>query len=204
MQLLFLASKSPRRAKLLTQLGIPFKVVAQKEVEAEIPRRIEFSGIDKAEAFVKSNAIKKAEAVLKSLQGGLVISGDTIIVTSNGEVLGKPQTPAEAFEMLQKLNNTWHHVFSAVAIIDVKTQVKKVRHSDTKVFFRKVPESALQNYICTGESFDKAGAYGIQGRGSFLLSKIEGSYSAVVGFPLELIVSLLIEFGVQVWDFWAA
>lgn len=202
MQLLFLASRSPRRANLLKQLGVPFKVIPPKEVEVEIPKRIEFSGIDKAEAFVKANAMKKAEAALESLQRGLIISGDTIIVTGNGEMLGKPHTPAEAFEMLRKLNNAWHQVFSAVAIVDVKTQVKKVQHSVTKVFFRKVPESALQNYIRTGEPLDKAGAYGIQGRGSFLLSKIEGSYSAVVGFPLELIISLLIEFGVQVWDFW--
>ncbi|MFX1475186.1 MAG: Maf family protein [Promethearchaeota archaeon] len=195
---IYLASTSPQRRALLTQLGITFKVIApqireEHHSEASAPTITH---------LVRRNALKKAQEVARRLTEGLVIGGDTLVVTNRGKMLGKAKTSEEALVMLRLLSGTWHRVLSAVALVDAKTSTHKVAHASTIVFFRKVSDATLQKYVKTQEPLEKAGAYAIQGKGGFLVEKINGSYSAVVGLPLELVAELLDEFGIPLWNCW--
>jgi len=196
---LYLASASPRRAALLSQLGVPFQVIAPKAEEAHAtggPVRI-------VGRVVLANALRKAKVVAAQVAEGLVIAGDTLVLTDKGKGLGKPQTAEKAMTMLRQLVGTWHRVLSGVAIVDARTRKSRVRLASARVWFRPTPETALRRYVATGEPLDKAGAYAIQGLGSFLVARVSGSYTAVIGFPLELVVTLLEDFGFVVPDHWA-
>jgi septum formation protein len=195
---LYLASTSPQRRELLTQLGITFKVMSPQIREEH---HNETSG-PTATHVVCKNALTKAQEVASRLTEGLVIGGDTLVVTNRGKVLGKAKTSKDALAMLRLLSGTWHRVLSAVALVDAKSGDHKVGHASTIVFFRKVSDTTLHKYVETHEPLEKAGAYAIQGKGGFLIEKISGSYSAVVGLPLGLLVGLLTEFGVPVWKYW--
>ncbi|MFX0168660.1 MAG: Maf family protein [Candidatus Hodarchaeota archaeon] len=195
---LFLASQSPRRAALLSQLGLVFQVLKPKARESRITDSTDVGIIQLAE----QNALEKAQSVLDSVQDGLILSGDTMVVTQNNQVLGKPTTAQEALVMLKGLVGTWHRVISAVAVISANTKKARVDHVWTTVTFRKVPIDALKCYIAIQEPLGKAGGYAIQGKGMFLIEKIDGSHSAVIGLPLELVVSLLMDHGVEVWHYW--
>lgn len=195
---LYLASTSPQRRELLSQLGIAFKVMSPLIKEDHHSQ-----GFGPTVAHVvRGNAYNKAQKVAARLDEGLVIGGDTLVVTSRGKVLGKPKTLKDALAMLRLLSGTWHRVLSAVAVVDVKSGNHQVRHASSIVFFRKVSDTILQKYVETQEPLEKAGAYAIQGKGGFLVEKINGSYTAVVGLPLELVVELLAEFGIPVWKHW--
>jgi septum formation protein len=196
---LYLASASPRRAALLSQLGVSFQVIAPTAEETDAtggPVRV-------VSRVVLANALRKAKAVAAQLAEGLVIAGDTLVLTDEGKGLGKPQTAEKALTMLRQLVGTWHRVLSAVAIVDAATRKSRVRLASARVWFRPTPDTALRRYIATGEPLDKAGAYAIQGLGSFLVARVSGSYTAVIGFPLELVVALLEDFGFAVPDHWA-
>jgi septum formation protein len=197
MKLLFLASKSQRRSSLLTQLGLQFQVLYPTVEETEIS-----AGSD-AEIIkvVQDNALRKAQSVT-STQDGLIISGDTLVVTKDNQVLGKPQTDEEAIEMLQQLNGTWHRVISAVAVVDTTTEKSSVSYTWSRVCFHNISLEVIHQYVSTAEPIGKAGGYAIQGLGGFLVEKVEGSFTAVVGMPFEILVPLLSEFDVQIWQYW--
>ena len=197
MKLLFLASNSERRSTLLTQLGLQFQVFSPTVKEIEISAGTDAQIIQ----TVEKNALRKAQSV-RLTQDGLIISGDTLVVTRNNQVLGKPQTGEEAFEMLQQLNGTWHRVISEVAIVDTTTENSSVSHIWSRVRFHNIPPDVIRQYVSTAEPLGKAGGYAIQGLGGFPVEKVEGSFTAVVGMPFEILVPLLSEFDVQIWHYW--
>lgn len=191
---IILASSSPRRQELLKQLGIPFllnPVPVDEQIEDHLPPGLQ----------VEKLAANKAKAAAKDFDTGLVIGSDTIVVLNN-QVLGKPQDYQEALQMLTALQGTTHKVYTGLAIVDARTSKTVVGHECTSVCFRSAAEAELKNYIDTGEPFDKAGAYGIQGLGSIFVSKITGCYYNVVGLPVAKLAELLKEFGVDVTKYW--
>ncbi|MFX1565286.1 MAG: Maf family protein [Promethearchaeota archaeon] len=190
---LVLASDSPRRVSLLAKLGLHFDIIAP-----QITERILTAGTDnQIVQTVRDNALQKALSAVSLLEAGLVISGDTLVITDKNKVLGKPITPDEAFSMLNELVGRTHRVISAVAVIAVESQERKVGHEWSKVTFRPATGDELQEYILTNEPIGKAGGYAIQEKGGRFIESIEGSYTAVIGLPIELVVQFLQHFGVQ-------
>lgn len=180
---LILASASPRRKALLETLGIPFEIqVSQAEErinEAWSPEEV-----------ARQLALLKAESVAGGLTDALVIGADTIVVLG-GQILGKPGSKEEAKEMLQKLSNCRHEVITGLALVDTVNGTTNLCHETTSVWFRRLDDQEIDWYIATGEPMDKAGAYGIQGKGAVLVERIEGCYFNVVGLPLTRLYLLL-------------
>lgn len=172
---LYLASQSPRRTELLTQVGIDHTVVSSSYEEPN-------EGYDSPIAMVKAQALGKARCAVGIPKGGIVLGADTIVVLDN-EVLGKPQDEADARRMLERLSGRSHSVVTGVALLIKGDEV--VFHNETKVYFKELAPFEIESYIASGEPMDKAGAYGIQGKGALWVEKIEGSYTNVVGLPVE-------------------
>ena len=163
---LYLASQSPRRTELLTQVGIDHIVVSSAYEEAN-------KGYDDPIEMVKEQALGKARAAVGVPEGSIVLGADTIVVLDN-QVLGKPHDESEARHMLERLSGRVHSVITGVALL-IKGQE----------YFKKLAPFEIESYIASGEPMDKAGAYGIQGKGALWVEKIEGSYTNVVGLPVE-------------------
>ncbi len=186
---LYLASTSPRRRELLSQADIKFTVldVAIDETQRanELPT-----------AYVERLAKEKAEAGYQSIQDdndAIVLAADTIVVLED-DILGKPSNQAEAQEMLRALSGRSHVVMTAFAI---KTAEQiRVQRVNTTVFFRPITSKEIDWYWRSGEQLDKAGGYGIQGKGGIFVSNISGSYSTVVGLPLSEVVVALQNFDI--------
>lgn len=172
---LYLASGSPRRRELLTQLGLTFERIVTDVEEQCQPN-------EAAEIYVRRLANDKAQAGVKLAAQDLPVLGADTIVVLNGEVLEKPRDAADARAMLCKLSGHTHQVMTAVALADSQQALDCVVITD--VTFRTLTATDIDDYIATGEPMDKAGAYGIQGRGGNFVRKINGSYHAVVGLPL--------------------
>ena len=185
-----LASGSPRRLELLRQIGIKPLVMVSNYQETE-------SGLS-PDVLVSVNALGKARSVLHQCSDEVVVVAADTIVVLDGEILGKPSNPAVAAEMLRALSGKAHWVLTGTGVF--YRGKHGVRVSQTKVYFRNLTEREIQNYISTGEPFDKAGAYGIQGRGAVFIDKIEGSYSNVVGLDLADIYTLFAELEVAQYD----
>lgn len=185
---IILASNSPRRKELLTQIGLSF-IVAPADVDENILQG------ERPEAYASRLALDKARAAAERAGDGIVIAADTIVVV-NGSVLGKPADAADARRMLHLLSGREHSVVTGLAVLDASTGRSAVRTSVTKVLFRDLSQREIDAYVATGEPLDKAGAYGIQERGALLVERIEGCYSNVVGLPLSLLGGMLREFGI--------
>ena len=186
---LVLASASPRRAELLTQIGVKFSVMPADLDESPLAG-------EQPEALVKRLAAEKAKAaaqVHKDTEGCVVLASDTVVVLDN-QALGKPNDFADAASMLSALSDRKHQVMTAVSLLDDNRQ--KNICVTTQVHFGPLSATQIARYWATGEPADKAGAYGIQGIAGQFVKSIEGSYSAVVGLPLYETVQLLQEFGV--------
>lgn len=191
---LILASASPRRRELLRQIGAEFEV----EV-SHAPEIIDESL--KPEEMVQQLALQKASAVAQNHTEGLVLGADTIVV-NQGVLLGKPGSYEEAASMLQSLSGRWHQVMTAVALVDASgTKEPWVSVEITNVKFRELSEADIMAYLATGESMDKAGAYGIQGFGALLVEKIEGCYFNVVGLPLQRVAEGLRNWGMNLYAY---
>ncbi len=175
-----LASGSPRRFELLSLSGLPFEVFAPEvdERETGAPQDV-----------VQKLAIKKARAVRGTHPGRAVLAADTLVY-ARGEVLGKPRDAEDALRMLRLLENGWHEVFTGVCLIDQMGE-EQVGVEGTRVHFTAMPADEMERYVASGEPFDKAGAYAIQGRAGMYISSIEGSYSNVVGLPMHLVKAFL-------------
>jgi septum formation protein len=182
---LYLASGSPRRRELLTQLGLQFERLITHVEEQRQPD-------EAAEAYVRRLATDKARAGVAVAPQDLPVLGADTIVVLNGEVLEKPQDAAHAAEMLSKLSGQTHQVMTAVALADSQRELDCLVTTD--VTFRKMTAQEISHYIASGEPMDKAGAYGIQGLGGNFVRKINGSYYAVVGLPLVETSELLNHF----------
>jgi len=183
---LILASASPRRAELLTRLGLTFRVIpsrlAEETLEGEDPGQ-------HAERLSRGKAVH----VWGTHQDSLVLAGDTVVVR-DGVVLGKPAGSEEALAMLLSLAGRTHVVVSGLALAFPGGRLFS-GHLATEVTFRSFDEAFARQYVDTGEPLDKAGGYGIQGVGSALVKEIRGDYHTVVGFPLPLFFELLGEGG---------
>lgn len=195
---LILASRSPRRAELLRQIGLEFRIVESsiKEEGARTPY----------DQWVRQLALKKAEAAQKeiaqtpALPGGQVILAADTIVVKDGQLLGKPKDTDDAARMLAFLSGAVHAVMTGVCVL--RQQADELRFFQeveiTKVHFRSLTEEEITAYLASGEPFDKAGAYGIQGLGGLLVERIEGCYYNVVGLPLVKTMQLLRKCGIKI------
>ena len=178
-----LASKSPRRADLLKQIGLEFEIYPSRVEEPQITR------ISPA-IVVQELALTKARAVAAKLDAGLVIGADTVVVI-NGQPIGKPENDAHAVEILTRLSGNRHEVITGVALIDIKRKNEVLWTEKTAVYFRRLRQSEILAYVRSGESSDKAGAYGIQGKAGAFVERIEGCYFNVVGLPLASLTAQL-------------
>ncbi len=179
--MLLLASSSPRRSELLEMAGYDFTVVPAN-VSEDYPCGTQPMQI------VELLATRKAEAVAKSSPQAVILAADTIVVL-NGRVLGKPKDEAEAKSMLTLLSGNVHQVYTGYCII---SGTKLLRgYECTSVEFYPLTEGEINTYTATGEPLDKAGAYGIQGRGALLIKRIEGDFYNVMGLPIGKINRIL-------------
>ena len=134
---------------------------------------------------------RKASAVAQRHPNALVLGADTLVFSDR--VLGKPHTPQHAREMLETLSGNWHNVYTGLTLINTQTG-RMIRAMDrTRVHFVPMTAEEIEDYVATGEPLDKAGAYGIQGRGGMFVDRIEGSYSNVVGLPMAVLRRMLME-----------
>ena len=179
---IILASASPRRANLLRQIGLEFRVLPSQINEPNI----ESQPIE----AVKCIAYEKAKAVIDQVESGLVIGADTTVV-ANQVAIGKPTSYQQAVEFLTKLSGGRHQVITGVALIDVSQKTEIVWSETTSVFFRQLNNKEIEAYVASGEANDKAGAYGIQGKAATFVRKIEGCYFNVVGLPLASLAEKL-------------
>lgn len=188
---LILASASPRRAELLKQAGISFTVeipgIEEVNEKSVSPR-----------GLVLKLAGMKALAVSERLKEGYLLSADTIVVHKS-EILGKPADKEEAKQMLSRLSGEKHQVFTGLALMNVSTGMIETGAEATTVWMKKLDINHIEAYIATGEPFDKAGAYGIQGRAALFIRKIDGCYTNVVGLPLGLLFDLISRMNVPIW-----
>ncbi len=187
MNKIILASNSPRRLDLLRQIGIEPVVIP-----SHVPEIIK-EGESPEDAALRL-AIAKAREVATELGEGLVIGADTVVVI-DGLQLGKPKNQADAWMMLKLLSDRSHTVMTGLAVIDARTSEQKTTMVKTTVKFKPVSDEEINAYIATGDSMDKAGAYGIQGRAAAFIDGIEGCYSNVVGLPLSELAEILKSFG---------
>ena len=186
---ILLASKSPRRAELLEQIGIHFEIIS-----VDVPELLQ-AGESPAE-FVQRLALEKARAGwLASEQSLPVLGADTIVVIGD-KVLGKPVFEGDAEAMLAALSGRTHSVMTAVAVVMNKQE--SLRLSTSQVSFRETTEAERKAYVATGEPADKAGAYAIQGQASVFIDKLEGSYTGVMGLPLFETAEIFREFSIDV------
>jgi len=189
---MILASASPRRAEILTSLGIDFRVfppdVDESILPGELPR-----------LHAERVARAKAEAVSRLYPLEWVLAGDTVVGLDD-QILGKPQSPEDAVEILLRLQGKVHQVVTALALVRpprgaMVSPEFYIGFQATSVAFRPFDRSFAEGYVRTGEPMDKAGAYGIQGNGAVLVTGIVGDYSAVVGLSVPLLFRLLEESG---------
>ncbi|MDO3388360.1 nucleoside triphosphate pyrophosphatase [Gilvimarinus sp. SDUM040013] len=188
---LYLASGSPRRRALLTQIGVEFSPLDIDVAEVRQPN-------EAPEEYVQRLALDKARAGMALLRGkrAVVLGADTLGVLA-GDVLEKPQNQAHAAQMLAAMSGTEHTVLSAVAVVDGYRE--RLELVQTYVKFRSISDTEIARYWQTGEPKDKAGGYAIQGLGAVFVESIAGSYSAVVGLPLEATQRLLAAYNIPVW-----
>lgn len=190
---LFLASGSPRRRELLTQIGVAFSVIGAEIDETPLPD-------ESPAAYVERLARGKAQAGRARLNANAqacVLGADTAVVL-DGKILGKPLDEADALAMLMSLSGQEHEVLTAIALLDGERCESRVVRS--LVRFRPINAAEASAYWASGEPRDKAGGYGIQGLGAVFVSSLNGSYSAVVGLPLCETAELLGHFGIPCWQ----
>lgn len=191
---LFLASGSPRRRELLAQIGVPFTPLPAPQID-ETPMPNEAGDV-----YVQRLAREKAQAGWQGLacaENACVLGADTIVMYQ-GKLLGKPADAEEAAATLRLLAGTEHQVLTGVALCTAAGC--EVAVSSTHVAMRPLHAGFIERYVATGEPFDKAGAYGIQGYGAALVMALTGCYSTVVGLPLALTAQMLERAGVSIWQ----
>ena len=189
---MILASQSPRRKELLGQMGLRGFKVTSPEVDETVDEHLPPAQV------VEELSRRKAMAVARHADGDdLIIAADTVVALE-GAVLGKPADQREAFAMLTALSGNRHYVYTGLTVIQGDRVV--TQHECTTVTFRDLEPEEISHYIATGESMDKAGAYGIQGLGAMLVSGIEGDYFNVVGLPIFRLSRILAGFGLDLFQ----
>lgn len=188
---MILASASPRRKEILENFGFSFKTIV-KNID-------ETSDKTRAEEKILEIAEKKARAAAIDFPDENVVGADTVVVV-DGKILGKPKDEKEAFSMLKSLSGRSHEVITAFSFININKNISYSDYEITKVYFKNLTDDEINWYINTKEPMDKAGAYGIQGKGAFFVEKIEGDFFSVMGFPLGKFVRFLNETGFNLND----
>ncbi len=180
---LILASSSPRRAEILTRERVRFEI--------KIPHNYKEENIfSDPVTHVLELSKRKAQSVADEVGDGIILGADTIVVL-DGEIFGKPKSKDDALFFLKKLSGKMHQVYTGITLINKSTGKMISDYDLTKVKFNQLDEQKILNYISTGEPMDKAGAYGIQGMGSFLVDHIEGSLDNVIGLPTTKLQEML-------------
>jgi len=187
--MLVLASASPRRRELLASLGVDFRIVPSDLDEVLAPGPLT--------AAAERLALDKARAVAARVGEAVVLGADTIVVIDDTP-LGKPADAADARAMLARLRDREHRVITGVAVVDTTRRRSRSVSVVSRVTMARYADADIEAYVATGEPMDKAGAYAIQGRGGALVAGFSGSFSNIVGLPLEETAALLAEFGVPV------
>jgi septum formation protein len=184
---LILASKSPRRYELLKQVGLDFEVIPSRVMEDIVQKE-----------SPKEHVIRLAEAKARDIASGYpdrwVIAADTIVYI-NGSILGKPKSREEAMEMLHRLSGQEHWVLTGFSVFHLGEGKSDKETVQTAVKMKTLSPTEMEWYVQTGEPFDKAGGYAIQGIGSFMIESIRGSYTNVVGLPLCELIQMLNRLG---------
>lgn len=191
MNKIILASASPRRKELMSMAGLSFDVIV-----SDCDENISY---DSPEDMVKKLSLRKAQSVADQIRKTesaphLVIGSDTIVFFQN-QILGKPKDEKDAFCMLKAMSGNTHTVYTGVSIIDTGNGQTETFYEATQVEFYDVTDQEIKDYIATGAPMDKAGSYGVQGRGCFLVKRIEGDYFTVVGLPIARLWKELKKFG---------
>lgn len=197
---LVLASGSPRRKELLETIGLEFEVVVSdvdESVDPKLPPAIVVQKLAQRKADAVAERLSEQTGTDEEAERKLIIASDTIVV-SEGRILGKPRDRVHAATMLTQLESRTHTVVTGLCVLDAASGEREVGFSSTDVSFRPLTEEQIERYIQTGEPMDKAGAYGIQGYGSTLVTRISGDYFTVVGLPLFLLATYLSRFGIDV------
>ncbi|MBF0275437.1 MAG: septum formation protein Maf [Nitrospinae bacterium] len=185
-----LASSSPRRKEILESIGLEFTIIPSDFDESTL-------NISEPEEFCRIAATEKAKAVAKTVHEGFfpkwILASDTIVYSEKRhKIYGKPQSKENALEILRELCGEEHQVMTSVCLLN---RLNPLEHEvivvKTGVLFNDYPDEILKNYINTGEPMDKAGSYGIQGKGLFLVKEIHGSFTNVIGLPLNETLQLL-------------
>ncbi|MFJ7665802.1 Maf family protein [Lysinibacillus sp. NPDC097195] len=180
---LVLASASPRRKELLAMLDLPFEIVTSDVEETSVQATT-------MQDYVKGVALLKTRDVAKKVPNATIIGADTIVVFDD-ELLHKPKTREEAISHLSRLSGKRHAVMTAVAIIE-PSGLETTIVEETAVVFRTLSQELIEAYVASGDSYDKAGGYGIQTAGTLLVERIEGDYNNVVGLPLAALFAQLV------------
>ena len=186
---LVLASCSPRRAALLSEAGFEFESVT--------PRVAEKFDVDfTLRELTMWNAIRKGMSVAQAHPDTIVLAADTLVALDH-EIFGKPADLEQAAQILRRLSGRTHEVCSAVFICRFAVARSAIFHDVSRVRFRRLSGTTIENYLAKVNPLDKAGAYAAQGRGAEVIAKFDGSYTNVVGLPMEKTVAALAEFGIQ-------
>ena len=188
---IILASSSPRRRELLSQIGLDFTVMPADVDERLLPG-------EGPELYALRVAFDKARTLAARTKNGIILGADTIVVLQE-TILGKPIDAADAACMLTMLSGRMHRVITALAVIDASTAEQNTALAVTRVWFRDLSPEMIASYVATGEPLDKAGAYGIQERGALFVERIDGCYFNVVGLPLSLLADLLMHWGITIF-----
>jgi septum formation protein len=189
MPLLVLASGSPRRAALLSERRFEFEIAP--------PRRAEkFDVAVTLRELTLWNAVRKGMSIAQTRPDAVVLAADTLVALEN-EIIGKPADLSEAAQTLQRLSGRTHEVCSAVLIYHQTSGRLSVFHDISRVRFHRLNRATIKQYIARVDPLDKAGAYAAQGSGAEIIAKIEGSFTNVVGLPMEKTVAALAKFGIR-------
>lgn len=181
---MILASNSPRRKEILENFGFNLKIIT-KNIE-------EISSENEILKKVEDIANKKVLAVAKDYPTEFIVGADTVVVVDD-VILGKPKNEKEIYEMLHLLSDRAHKVITSFSFINISKNIFIKDSEVSEVFFKKITEKDIKWYIDTKEPFDKAGSYGIQGKGSYFVEKIEGDFFSVMGFPIGKFLRKIVE-----------
>jgi septum formation protein len=192
MKKIILASGSEQRKLLLENIGLKFKV-EKSDYEEDMGLKL------KPHDLAKFLSKAKAQAVAKKHKKAIVIGTDSFIVFK-GKLLGKPHTEKRAREMLEELSGKWHSAITGFTVIDTTRNKTMSESRETKVYVKKMTPREIEDYVKTKEPLNKAGSYGIQRLGSFIIEKINGDYTNVVGLPMPALADVLRKLGVNVFD----
>lgn len=194
MKRLVLASGSPRRQEILRQLGLEFDVMISRTDET-------LTGDCPPEKAAMALALQKTRDVMMRIGYPAVIIGADTIVVMEGRIMGKPLDAQQAFEMISALSGKQHAVITGVAVADSTTGEERTGCQLTLVRMKEIPPDRIKKYIATGEPFDKAGAYAVQGKASVFIDSIDGCYFNVVGLPVGKLDDMLRSMDVDLFEF---